>query len=443
MTIHLFLNEVAKGFLKASLNPDDLVAGGVLISPHGTPQFSPFRKGVVYVASSDVLYERYDPFTTPNPYDIPKEDPEEIQYFQMYRTVPEKPENYFQVLERQIEEIRKKSSYCPVPEITTDTLCIDIWKVVFSHLEPQVIIQFGSTSRGFLEMISSESFWKDKLLALCTNIDKFPLSRYPTWRKKFQALYDPFQIEMGRWPLNECVGTVIDIGTLQTKYFLFDIKSKSFEFKILPSVFDCEGPYTPYREIRGFVLGKGEKPLVKTDDLVNWICNPKNVPKWAPNANGDSACLLLCHREDLIPPAYSFRICRISVAALSACNSYSGIVVSLGYRAWIEVVLYQKTTWGYSLPKLGNIKKDLDTLLFKLEFWLESYNLWETIKSYEFCCIGGLFDDDALKMFLELLSQKNISKYKPSIISKVEERVYGPLMGVFLNSSTCVGYRLP
>jgi len=141
------------------------------------------------------------------------------------------------------------------------------------------------------------------------------------------------------------------------------------------------------------------------------------------------------HRKD----KYGFY--PLSVSALSSFDRKSGIVVSLGAKAWIEVVEDQVPIW-HSLYQITNIKSDLQNLIFDFYTWLENqFQPKDFSVPFEVCCIGIPFDEEVVTLFSELLSTTVPSptsllaeeKIKFSIISTVEERILAPLLGAFLN----------
>lgn len=423
--------------------------------PHGTPMdFLPFTGARRYVACTDVIFDRYDPSTF-HPYDLPSTNPIPTQYLQMYQRPTDQtffppPPVWEDVLQNQLEDLRKILP-CPANGISKNTFCDDIWPIIFSTMSLPEILDFQTVSKDCLEIIQNQDeLWKLHTLSYCENFSTFNLGlsikAFPNWYSKFKVVY--FGVKnAGK------LGTVIDIGSAQIKTLTYRggpfVGAQNLELQVLDSVYkfreqapDGFGrffptPTSPFQMLLPYdpdsiILGESAKegfPIIRTEtQIIEKVCC-----SLSPHLR--IGCLLLEPMEPIptfgqLHP-FEMRFIEASVATVCAFNRSSGVVISLGHsKAWIQKVENYKP--GICLVnKIQEGQSIQDMLKPMVQEFLQNdpTDGDKAERFYEFCCIGGPFDEKAVEVLSTIL-QETTPNF--SIISSPEIRLCAPLLGAFL-----------
>lgn len=373
------------------------------------------------MVQTDIIFEKYSP-NQPHPFPIPAPAPF-IHYTEMYSPIPtseESEDSDFSALVQQVEALRR-TLLVPANGISLDSFCPDTWGKVLRYLLPREAFELQLVSKNLMVLVTQQDgFWKEIATRRCSNCQSLlSVSRFSSWLMKFKLLTLALE--------NNETRTVIDIGSDQTKYISFNKISKILDLKCVPSLYTTKFTMGLWESL---LLGVGN-PIDRNDLAVLYgVCNTFS-----------KVCFLLEPGEVLhrffLRTNYSrweIRFCHASVGALCAFNRKSGIVVSIGHsKSWIEVVDDSNPIWHFRIEQKGKILEDLKPEIIKLLVSQYFFKFPEasglpTLPPLEFCCIGGAFNEAAVRFFSHLVSQKT-SRFQ--IISTVENRICAPVVGAY------------
>lgn len=425
--------------------------GSILVLPHGHPLIhDPPAQGVSCILQTDVIYERLeDQDVLPYPLVLGDITHHEIPVmYQSTITVAdmEKLQNwndepkdvYFEQLKFQLRDLKLENRFIVGPGITRDTFVNDIWTSIFHDMSIPMVLTLRLVSKDFIEIIEESDFWKIHFLR------KFPIQVYESvkttvenlgsWLQRYKRL--SYAISTKYSP-----GVVIEVGHSNLKFVYWAASHRTIRLDQIEATVQMK---TTRGKRSVVAYGKGEPITSCNIEDLEAICVDLGS-RHEPFLNlNQRVCLLLS--PGVPPPLFPERgvqssYCETSTATLCAYNRKSGIVVALGSNlCWIEVIQDHNSLW-YHVSKLGvksNLVDEFEPLIQNLMKFHGSHvgtisgQDTKTNINFEFCCIGAPFDQEAITIFKEILKKTIFFEY--SIISKVEDRIFSPVLGAFFAS---------
>lgn len=420
-------------------------AGRVLIVPHGTEiATQPVYRGIRYMVKTQLYFK---PHAVPHSFTFCS-DPQFIKTLVAYRyregqeSTTKKDENE---MKKRIEETHRVHPIGFGNGLEKDEFCDDVWKNILNQILFSGLLSLMACSKDLGALTRSDSFWKGRFYELWSHQENSKIEDFCTL-DILGTWYERFKIQ--NYAFKNYSGTVVDIGTYNTKlmYFGFQTQNRGQLFS---------SSFRSFYQVVGDLWTKGLYPTLNKSaicfgEMPMAIAKPPSLKHPQPkhlNAifqilsySSNRVCLILSPGDELphLPKSdknfkkserfsFELRWCEASVAALCAYNKKSGIVVSLGAsKAWIEVVKDYHVVYTCAVMLTESTEVTVGWLLS--DFKEKSPEA--LLSPLEFCCIGGKFDQEAITIF-EAELQKKLTNTKYQIISKMEHRFTASVSGAF------------
>uniref|UniRef100_A0A6B2L1V9 F-box domain-containing protein n=1 Tax=Arcella intermedia TaxID=1963864 RepID=A0A6B2L1V9_9EUKA len=409
--------------------------GSCLIFNHDLlHQSTMVTKGVKYIARTEVIFEKIDSNMLVNPLEYAT-DPKYLKFLTIYKASHEEYHKgnpgkfmdlYYEALKMQVEAMRKSiPKHLP---LTKTTFPEEIWLIILKELSYEQLLILMSVSKGMKEIVLDGEVWRSLYEKSFPDEKQESLNIHPS----LQDWYTKFKVNK----LKEFVMrsnkkfTVIDIGTNQLKY----INQWQKDIKCVPSKYQEKKTYQQIashfrpEEVISIELGSGWDILNHFQNTCSFTSQISEIidslSYW-----GDPFVYL---RTPAVSPPKISRIIEVDMSVVSL-NTYfrdSGLVISLGATfCWIQEVEQNKVLFTHLLngSKEGTLGQVVTALIKKWKDWKEKMQKNEG-SVVECCCIGGKCDKSNVEMIKRKIEMEG---YKVNIISDIDKRITGPILGVF------------